>query len=52
MKMKYTESVKCSKSSTTEKFIETQAYLKNKKNSQIINLTLHQKELGKEQIKP
>ena len=41
-----------SNSSTTGKFTETQAHLKNKKKSQMTNLTLHQKELGKGQIKP
>ena len=41
-----------SRSSTTGKFPEAQAHFKNKKKSQMTNLTLHQKELGEEQIKP
>ena len=45
-------SVEGSRSSTTGKFPEAQAHFKNKKKSQMTNLTLHQKELGEEQIKP
>ena len=42
----------CSKSSSKRKFIAIEAYLKKKEKSQINNITLHLKELEKEQSKP
>ena len=42
----------CSKSTSRGKFIALQAYLRKQEKSQINNITLHLKQLEKEQTKP
>ena len=53
MKMKTQQPKTCGqgKSSAKGKFIAIQAYLKNQEKSQINNLTLHLKQLEKEEMK-